>query len=277
MGLRIATNVQSLSAQRFLTSNKQNLDRSLERLSSGSRINRAGDDAAGLAISEKLKANIRSMKQASRNANDGVSMIQVAEGAMNEVSNILIRMRELSIQASSDTIGDTERGFINKEVQALKGEVDRIAVSTEFNGTRLLDGSSKPLDIQVGINNNPGVDRFVYDTNETKTSLEGLGLVSVGTESKMSAQENMATLDMAINKLNGNRAGLGALQNRLASTINNLNIYVENLAAANSRIRDTDMAEETSEMTKQNILSQANISVLAQANQSSQLALKLLG
>ena len=277
MGLRIATNVQSLSAQRFLTSNKQNLDRSLERLSSGSRINRAGDDAAGLAISEKLKDNIRSMKQASRNANDGVSMIQVAEGAMNEVSNILIRMRELSIQASSDTIGDTERGFINKEVQALKGEVDRIAVSTEFNGTRLLDGSSKPLDIQVGINNNPGVDRFVYDTNETKTSLEGLGLVSVGTESKMSAQENMATLDMAINKLNGNRAGLGALQNRLASTINNLNIYVENLAAANSRIRDTDMAEETSEMTKQNILSQANISVLAQANQSSQLALKLLG
>lgn len=277
MGLRIATNVQSLSAQRSLMSNKGNLDRSLERLSSGSRINRAGDDAAGLAISEKLKANIRSMKQAIRNGGDGVSMIQTAEGAMNEVGNILIRMRELSIQGASDTIGDTERGFINKEIQGLKAEIDRIAGSTEFNGTHLLDGTNAPLDIQIGTKNNPMQDRFVYDTAATNTTLNGLQLAGVSTETKEMSQNNLAMLDSAINTLNGNRASLGALQNRLASAINNLNIYSENLSGANSRIRDTDMAEETSEMTKQNILSQANIAVLGQANQNAQLALKLLG
>src|SRR4051794_19915066 len=160
MSLRINTNVQALAAQRFLNMNHEAQNRSLEKLASGSRINRAGDDAAGLAISEKLKANIRSMKQATRNANDGISLIQTAEGAMNEIGNILIRMRELSIQASSDTIGDTERTFVDKEVQALKEEIDRISNSTEFNGTKLLNGSSPPLDIQIGVNNNPVLDRF---------------------------------------------------------------------------------------------------------------------
>jgi flagellin len=153
MGLRIATNVQSLAAQRFLSNNHEMQNRSLERLSSGSRINRAGDDAAGLAISEKLKANIRSLRQAGRNANDGVSLIQVAEGSMNEISNILIRLRELSIQSSSDTIGDTERAFVDKEVQHLKSEIDRISNVTEFNGTKLLNGTSQTMDIQVGVNN----------------------------------------------------------------------------------------------------------------------------
>jgi len=277
MGLRIATNVQSLAAQRFLGANTGNTNRSLERLSSGSRINRAGDDAAGLAISEKLKANIRSMKQATRNANDGVSMIQTAEGAMNEVSNILIRMRELSIQGSSDTLGDTERGFIDKEVQALKAEVDRIALSTEFNGRKLLDGSEKNLEIQIGVNNNSVLDRFEYDTRESKTSLEGLGLTSVSTAKKENSQQNMAMIDAALTRLSNNRSALGALQNRLSSTINNLQIYTENLSAANSRIRDTDMAEESSELTKNNILTQANVSVLGQANSNSQMALKLLG
>lgn len=276
MGLRIATNVQSLAAQRSLAQNSQKLNNSLEKLSSGTRINRAGDDAAGLAISEKLKANIRSLRQATRNANDGVSMIQVAEGAMNEVSNILIRMRELSIQAASDTIGDTERSFIDKEVQHMKSEIDRIAASTEFNGTHLLDGSAPNMDIQVGIRNNPGLDRFVYDTQESKTSLEGLNLKELATSTKESSQNNLAMLDAALTKLNGNRASLGALQNRLGSTINNLNISTENLAAANSRIRDTDMAEETAELVKSNILSQATISVLGQANNNAQLALKLL-
>src|ERR1700746_1867358 len=176
MSLRIATNVQSLAAQRYLTINHEDQNRSLERLSSGSRINKAGDDAAGLAISEKLKANIRSMKQASRNANDGVSLIQTAEGAMNEISNIFIRLRELSIQGASDTIGDTERGFINKEVQQLKAEVDRISNSTEFNGTKLLNGTAPNLDIQVGLNNNPAIDRFVYDSHKLMTTLAALGL-----------------------------------------------------------------------------------------------------
>ena len=276
MGLRIATNVQSLAAQRFLSNNTTNLNKSLEKLSSGSRINRAGDDAAGLAISERLKANIRSLRQANRNANDGVSMVQVAEGAMNEVSNILIRMRELSIQAASDTIGDRERGFISKEIGGLKDEVQRIAQSTEFNGTKLLDGSRGKLDIQIGINNNKFEDRFVYDTEQAKTTLEGLGIGNVAVDKKEMAQENLGMLDEAILRLNSNRSSLGALQNRLGSTINNLNIYTENLAAANSRIRDTDMAEETSELTKNNILSQANISVLGQANSNSQMALKLL-
>jgi flagellin len=277
MGLRIATNIQAIAAQRFLGTNHDNQNRALERLSSGSRINRAGDDAAGLAISEKLKASIRSMKQATRNANDGVSMIQVSEGAMNEVSNILVRLRELSIQGASDTIGNQERGFINKEVQQIKSEIDRISNSTEYNGTKLLNGTAEDLDIQVGLNNNPTTDRFVYGSKDLMTSLDSLGLGNVTTETKEGAQNNLASLDAAINHVNNNRATLGALQNRLFSTINNQQIYRENLEAANSRIRDTDMAEETTELVRDNILTQANISVLSQANQNPMMALKLLG
>lgn len=277
MGLRIATNIQSLAAQRFLTINTETQNRSLEKLSSGSRINKAGDDAAGLAISEKLKAGIRSMKQASRNANDGVSLIQVAEGSMNEISSILIRLRELSIQASSDTISDVERGFVDKEVQHLKAEIDRIANGTEFNGTKLLNGTSENLDIQVGINNDPLQDRLIFDAPDRVTTLEGLGISDVNTMSKMDSQNNLGSLDFAIYKLNESRSSLGALQNRLSSTINNLSIYRENLEGANSRIRDTDMAAETSDLVKTNILSQANISTLAQANANAQMALKLLG
>ena len=276
MALRIATNVQALAAQRYLNLNHEAQNRSLERLASGNRINRSGDDAAGLAISEKLKADIRSMKQATRNANDGISLIQTAEGAMNEIGNILVRLRELSIQGASDTIGDKERGFIDKECQALKSEVDRISESTEFNGRKLLNGTSEPLDIQVGIKNDPRNDRFVFDTPGRVTTADALGIQDISTMDKESSQMNLEKLDGAISKLSENRAGLGALQNRIASTINNLNIYRENLESANSRIRDTDMAEETSELVKQNILTQANISVLGQANQNPALALKLL-
>lgn len=277
MGLRIATNVQSIAAQRYLGINNSAQASSLEKLASGSRINRAGDDAAGLAISEKLKSSIRSMKQATRNANDGISLVQTAEGAMNEISNILIRMRELSIQAASDTIGDVERGFVDKEVQGLKKEVDRIAASTEFNGTKLLDGTSPALDLQIGLNNNAQLDRFQFEAPQYITTLQGMGVDAVSTASKTSSQENLGMLDGAINRLNENRASLGALQNRLHSTINNLNIYRENLEGANSRIRDTDMAAETSDLTKTNILTSANISVLGQANSNPQMALKLLG
>ena len=276
MSLRIATNVQSLAAQRALGINNESQNRNLEKLSSGSRINRAGDDAAGLAISEKMKAHIRSMKQAIRNSNDGVSLVQVAEGAMNEVSNIMIRMRELSIQGASDTIGDTERGFIDKEVQGLKSEIDRIAKSTEFNGHHLLDGSTPALDIQIGIHNDATQDRFTFDTQNLVTSLEKFQLSDVTTMTKEGSQMNLEKLDGAITKLNENRSELGALQNRLYSTINNSNIYRENLEAANSRIRDTDMAETTAELTKDNILTTATISVLGQANQNPQQALKLL-
>lgn len=276
MGLRINTNIQALAAQRNFGINSDKQKSSLEHLASGSRINRSGDDAAGLAISEKLKSEIRSLRQASRNASDGISLVQVAEGGMSEISNILVRLRELSIQAASDTIGNTERGFLNKEVQQLKSEIDRISAVTEYDGTKLLDGSSGMLEFQVGTKNNPILDRFVFEPQTLATTLGTLGLEGVSTESKMNAQENLGALDEAIERLNGNRATLGALQNRMQSTISNLAVYRENLETANSRIRDTDMAEESSEMVKNNILTQATVAVLSQANQQPQLALKLL-
>jgi flagellin len=277
MGLRINTNLQALVAQRNLDVNRRAQETSLERLSSGYRINRAGDDAAGLAISERIRASTRSLGQAGRNAQDGISMIQVAEGGTNEVSNILVRMRELSIQAASDTIGDKERSFIDKEVQQLRSEINRIAATTEFNGTKLLNGSGNKLDIQVGINNNSFEDRLVFDSANQNITTGSLGIENISTASKAAAQENLSKLDDALTRLNENRSALGALQNRLQSTINNISTYKENLDAARSRIRDTDMAAETSELTKANILAQAGISVLAQANQNPQQAVKLLG
>jgi flagellin len=265
MGLRIATNISSLSAQRTLSANYSSQARSMERMSSGSRINRAADDAAGLAISETMKGSIRSLKQASRNANDG------------EISNILVRLRELSIQAANDTLGSTERAFIDKEVQQLKSEIDRISQSTEFNGKKLLNGSEDALEFQIGKNNNPEQDRIVFDSKGLISTAEHLGVGQISTATKEAAQNNLESIDRALNKLNENRATLGALQNRLQSTINNLEIYRENTEAANSRIRDTDMAEESSVLMKNNILTQGNISVLAQANQIPSQALKLIG
>ena len=277
MGLRINTNIQALVAKRNLDQNRRAQENSLERLASGNRINRAGDDAAGLAISERIRASTRSLSQAGRNAQDGISMIQVAEGGTNEISNILVRMRELSIQAASDTIGDKERSFIDKEVQQLRAEVDRIATTTEFNGTKLLNGSGKALDIQVGINNNPNQDRLTFDAQQQNVATDALGIQGISTADKESSQRNLEKLDSALTRLNENRSALGALQNRLQSTINNISTYRENLEAARSRIRDTDMAAETSELTKSNILSQAGISVLGQANANPQQVLKLLG
>jgi flagellin len=277
MGLRVNTNTQSLAAQRNLGINNMAQKSSIEKLASGSRINHAADDAAGLAISEKMRASIRSVRQDMRNANDGISMIQTAEGAMTEVSNILIRFRELSVQAASDTIGDTERGFIDKEVQQLKQEINRIANATEFNGHKLLNGEGGSMDIQIGLNNSPELDRFVYDVNKTNVTLNQLGLDGVSVADKGSAQNNLSNIDEAIKSLSGNRAELGALQNRLQSSVNSMGIYDENMSAARSRIWDVDMASETAELTKENILSQAGISVLGQANQNNQLALKLLG
>jgi flagellin len=277
MGLRINTNVQSLAAQRSLSINSNNQKASLEKLSSGSRIVRAADDAAGLAISEKMKSHIRSLGQDMRNANDGISMIQTAEGAMNETGNILTRFRELSIQAASDTIGDTERGFIDKEVQQLGSEIDRIAKSTEYNGRKLLAGEGDMLEIQVGLKNDKVLDRFQYDVAKVNSTAEALGVSGMNVATKEAAQNNLDKIDSAISKLSGNRAEMGALQNRLQSSIANMNIYNENLSAGNSRIRDVDVASETAELTKHNILTQATTSVLGQANQNSMLALKLLG
>jgi len=256
--------------------NNQAQKASLEKLASGSRIVRAADDAAGLAISEKMRAQVRSIRQDVRNANDGISMIQTAEGAMNEVGNILIRFRELSIQAASDTIGDVERGFIDKEVQQLKSEVDRISIATEFNGRKLLKGEGDVLDIQVGTGNDPDSDRFVFDTAKTNVTASRLGVDSISVLTKDDARGNLEKVDSAITTLTENRAELGALQNRLTSTVNNLQIYDENLSNARSRIYDVDMASETAELTKNNILTTAGTAVLSQANQNNLLALKLL-
>jgi flagellin len=277
MGLRVNTNIQSIAAQRNLGMNNANTKKSLERLGSGSRIYRAADDAAGLAIAEKMKAQIRSVRQDIRNANDGVSMVQVAEGSLNEISNILVRFRELSVQAASDTNSDVERGFIDREVQALKGEVDRISASTEFNGIKLLTGErTEPLEIQVGTGNNAKTDRFVFETESLVTTLEVLGMADSSVKTKQNAQQNLEKVDEALNRLSGNRAQLGAFQNRLESTISSLNIYDENLSASKSRIYDLDVAAESSELVKNNILSNFGTSVLSQANQNSMLALKLI-
>lgn len=276
MGLRINTNVASLSAQRSLGITNRNLNDNLRKLSSGERVTRSGDDAAGLAISENLKSQIRGLRQAKRNANDAISLLQVAEGGMNEISNIIVRLRELSVQAASDTIGETERGYSDIEFQNLKEEVQRIAESTEFNGIKLLNGTGDQLEFQVGIKNDPMMDRLRYDASSANATIAALGLDTDSVKTKLGAQNALGKLDKALIHISGNRANLGALQNRLQSTNNNLEISEENLSAANSRIRDVDVASETADMTKNNILLQSGMSVLSQANQSTNTALKLL-
>ena len=276
MGLRINTNTASLNAQRNLMGTKLGLDKSLERLSSGYRINRAGDDAAGLAISENLRAQIRGLKQASRNAQDGVSLVQVAEGSLNEVSSILIRLRELSVQAASDTIGPVERQFLNVEYDQLVSEIDRIADGTEFNGTQLLSGTGSILDFQVGTRNDPNIDRLSFDASKADANSAALGVNLTSVADKASAQNTLSAIDQAIVSVSAMRADFGAIQNRLQSSISNLAVSVENMSAANSRIRDVDVAEETAELTRNNILLNAGTSVLAQANQTAQTALGLL-
>ncbi|MBF0300233.1 MAG: flagellin FliC, partial [Oligoflexia bacterium] len=232
--------------------------------------------AAGLAISESLRAQIRGLKQAERNAQDGVSLVQIAEGALNEVSSILIRLRELAVQAASDTIGPTERKFLNVEFEQLTSEVDRIATSTEFNRVPLLNGTGAIFDIQIGTRNDPISDRLTFDASSADVNLAALGLNLASVADKISAQNSLSAIDQAIISVSGIRADFGALQNRLQSTTNNIAVSIENLSSANSRIRDTDVAEATAELTRNNILMNAGTSVLAQANQTPATALKLI-
>lgn len=277
MGMRITTNLASINSQRTLTSSQRELQKSFAQLSSGSRITKAADDAAGLGISEQLKSQIRSYSQASRNANDGISMIQVAEGGLGEVSNIMTRMRELGIQAASDTVGDRERGYINQEVQQLKSEVERISKTTRFGNTNLLDGTGQEFQIQVGINNDSFEDRISFDSSVLNATTAELGVEGIDFSSKEGAQEALMIVDDAQNKLSSFRANLGALQNRFQSTIENLGAQHENLSAANARIRDTDIASATAEAARNQVLLQASSSVLTQANQIPSLALKMIG
>jgi len=307
MGLRIRTNVASLNAQRRLGMSTDALNSSGNKLASGERINKSADDAAGLAISENLRADVRSLTQARRNALDGVSLVQTAEGGLVETTNMIVRLRELAVQAASDTVGNVERGFLDKEYQSLKSEIDRIANSTEFNGTRLLVGGRDigeelfgeanqfPLEIQVSKDYYPQNDAMSAENpvNIIRIDLQNLNAFSTGENSlqinqsmageevagignKVGAQLSIGRLDDALTRVNDYRAYLGAIQNRLSSSINNLGTQIENLDTARSRIRDTDYASETAEFTKSKILQQAGSSVLAQANQAPQVALGLL-
>jgi len=281
MALVINTNVASINAQRNLAQTQSVLDTSLARLSSGMRITAAKDDSAGLAISEKLRAQIRGLAQAERNANDGISLVQTADGALNEVSNILIRMRELAVQASTGTLGTDERGYADSEYDQLVSEIDRIANVIEFNGTKLLDGSMSAgaMNFQVGIQNtaNDRISVAVSSTKSTDIGSSGTKISATGVDTAVKAQSALTVIDDAIKNVSSRRGDLGSAQNRLSITVNNLASMRENLSAANSRIRDVDVAAETVEMTRSQILMQAGVAVLAQANQLPAMALTLLG
>lgn len=280
MGIRINTNVASLNSRRHLFNTTNNFNKSMEKLASGMRINRAGDDAAGLAISEGLKSDIRALDQAARNAADGISLVQVAEGALDEVSNILGRMRELAEQAATETLGDSEREYLDGEYQELLEEIDRISATAEFNGITLLDGVAGMLDVQVGIGTDVATSAVSINlsapTDTATLLLAGTSLVGVPVDGGDTARALMDTLQDATSTVSQTRAAFGAAQNRLETSIRNISMTSENLAAANSRIRDVDVASETSNMTSLQILQQAGVSVLTQANMTSQLALKLL-
>ena len=276
MGLRISTNVAAINTQRNMANSQRMMQSTSAQLASGSRINKAADDAAGLAISETMRGQIRSSIQAKRNANDGISLVQTAEGGLGEVSNILIRMRELGIQAASDTLGDNERALVQTEISQLKDEVNRIAKSTRWNSTNLLDGSSPTFDFQIGIFATEN-DKITFDASKNTATLDALGIDGIDYSTRDGARGSISTIEMAQQGVNSMRANLGALQNRMTSTVDTLAITEENLAAANSRIRDTDVAQATSEMTRNQVLLQAGVATLAQANQSTQLALKLIG
>jgi flagellin len=284
MPITLLANVTSLTAQRQLRESQTSLETSLQRLSSGLRINRAADDAAGLGISENLKADIRSLAQAQRNANDGISMTQVAEGAMNEMQGIVGRMRELAVQAANGTLGQTERDYIQTEFDELKSEIGRLAEVTEFNGTKLLNGeASGGLGIQIGIHATSS-DRLTMSIGRLTASTLGGSvagtptfIASMSLSSASSARTALAVFDAAIQTLSNARAKLGAVQSRMSVSVTNLSSALENLSAANSRIRDVDVASETANMTRYQILTQAGVAVLGQANQLPSLALSLLG
>ncbi|MDU0313437.1 flagellin [Phycicoccus sp. M110.8] len=275
MGLQINTNVAAMNAYRNLSSTQSSMATSLERLSSGLRINRAADDAAGLAISEKLRAQTNGLNQATSNAQDAISLVQTAEGALNETHSILQRMRQLSVQAANDTNTADDRTAIQSEVTALNDELDRIASTTQFNGQNLLDGTggtSGTFTFQIGANSGQTVD-VAFAKADTTTL--GTGTLDVSTSA--GAATALTAIDNAIKTVSGNRADLGAVQNRLQHTINSLSVASENSAAAESRIRDTDMAKEMTSFTRSQILQQAGVSMLAQANSAPQSVLKLLG
>ncbi|MBY0369959.1 flagellin FliC [bacterium] len=276
MGFTIQTNSLANTAMRNLGNTEERVGSTIQRLATGSRIVRAADDPAGLAISDQLNATIRSIGQAQRNAQDAISAMQVFEGGTTEISNMLIRMRELSIQSASDTVGERERKMLNLEVQELKSEVDRLAKSTTYMGRQLLAGDDIRLEFQVGVGNDEEKDRIVFDPGRANVTSSGLGIDGIDVTNRDDAREGLESLDTALTTVNELRAKIGSSQNRLQITINSQGIQAENLTAAKSRIRDADVAAETTALTKDMILRQAGVSVLAAANESPKLALQLL-
>lgn len=275
MGLRIYNNVEASNAHRLLNNTNHTLSRSMERLSSGLRINRAADDAAGLAVSEAMRSQIRGMNVASRNAQDGVSMVQVADGALGNVGDMLQRVRDLAVQASNGTLTDAQRGNLDSEVQQILTEINTTGTDTEFNGIKVLSGSvataASAVTLQVGANGGQNI-AFTIGT----VSTAALTLASVGVSTAAAASAAIAAVDTAIGAITTERANLGAVQNRLEQTINRLGLTSENLQAAESRIRDADMASEMISFTKNQILQQSGMAMLSQANASPQSVLSLL-
>ncbi|MBY0516229.1 MAG: flagellin FliC [Bacteriovoracaceae bacterium] len=277
MGLRINTNIASQEAQRNLRVNSAEQETEFARLSSGKRITKSADDAAGLAIAKKLEASNRGVKMATRNANDAISVVQVAEGGLNESSNILTRLRELSIQAASDTVGEQERGYLNLEYQQLTQELDRIAVTTTYNNMPLLKGDAGGgvLDFQVGAYGGEE-NRIQFDASQTDATIENLGIDGTSVVDKGDAAGNLEKIDRALDKVNGFRANLGSMQSRLQSSISNLESTYVNQEAARSRIEDTDVADSSAKLASINIMKAAGTAVLSQANDLPASALKLV-
>jgi flagellin len=277
MGLRIATNIASQSVQKNLKEVSSKGDAQLEKLSSGKRITKASDDAAGLAIATNLEAQTKGLRQASRNANDGISLVQTAEGGLNETSNILVRLRELTIQAASDTVGETERGFLDKEYQQLTKEIDRISESTTFNGAQLLNGKGKgTMDFQVGAFAGDQ-NKITFDSGESDASSSNIGVAGSNIANKDDALTSISSIDEAITKVSGQRANLGSIQSRLQSTVKNLEVQTINQDSARSVIQDVDVAEASAALASNQVVKNAAVSTLAQANQIPNSALRLIG
>ncbi|MFN3453335.1 MAG: flagellin [Pseudobdellovibrio sp.] len=275
MGLRISTNMASISSQRALSGQTKRQEKAAQSLATGNRITKASDDSAGFAIAENMKMDIRGTQQAKSNALNAVSTLQVAEGSLSETANLLGRLKELGVQSASDTVGETERGYLNQEATSLAKEIERISNTTEFGGRKLLDGSGPEFDFHVGA----GFDdnNVISHTIEGNTTLSGLGLTGVDITSKSGARDLLENLDGAINSVSKMRAGLGAIQSRLEATGNVLSSREENVMAARSRLMDADVAKEAADLASASMLQSAAVSVLSQANQQPYVAMKLLG
>ena len=276
MALRINTNVNSVFAQKHVSRTQERMRSNMEHLSSGLRITKAADDAAGLAVSEKMRSQIRSLRMAMRNANDGISMVQTAEAGLAESTNILSRMRELAVESASGVLQATERAYLATEFTALQGEMERIADSTTFNGLNLSDGSTASVDVQVGIFNVAAEDRITVTLQDSQTAILGVDTLSIDLTTAATSQAAITAIDTALDSVNDSRADYGAAQNRLTSALHSIENYTENLVEAESRIRDVDFAMETADLTRNQVFQQAGVAILAQANSSPQVALSLL-